>query len=116
MAASFQRPKRLLTLSFGVTALVAIVEIAGGILSNSISLVSDAAHVFTDVMAIGLSLFAIGMASKSHSGSLTFGYHRAEVMAALANGVALAVVSVWVLYEAFLRVSSPRVIDAPLML
>jgi cobalt-zinc-cadmium efflux system protein len=103
-------------LSFGVTALIAIVEIAGGILSNSISLLSDAVHVLTDVMAIGLSLFAIGMASKSHSGSLTFGYHRAEVMAALANGLALAVVSVWVLYEAFLRVSSPRVIDAPLML
>lgn len=116
MATSFQRPKRLLTLSFGVTALVAIIEIAGGILSNSISLLSDAVHVLTDVMAIGLSLFAIGMASKNHSGSLTFGYHRAEVMAALANGVALAVVSVWVLYEAFLRVSSPRVIDAPLML
>jgi cobalt-zinc-cadmium efflux system protein len=116
MATSFQRPKRLLTLSFGVTALVAIVEIAGGVLSNSISLLSDAVHVLTDVMAIGLSLFAIGMASKSHSGSLTFGYHRAEVMAALANGVALAVVSLWVLYEAFLRVSSPRVIDAPLML
>ncbi|HEY1211683.1 MAG TPA: cation diffusion facilitator family transporter [Nitrososphaera sp.] len=106
----------MLTLSFGVTALIAIVEIAGGILSNSISLLSDAVHVLTDVMAIGLSLFAIGMASKSHSGSLTFGYHRAEVMAALANGLALAVVSVWVLYEAFLRVSSPRVIDAPLML
>jgi len=116
MATSFQRPKRLLTLSFGVTALVAIIEIAGGILSNSISLLSDAVHVLTDVMAIGLSLFAIGMASKSHSSSLTFGYHRAEVMAALANGVALALVSVWVLYEAFLRVSSPRVIDAPLML
>jgi cobalt-zinc-cadmium efflux system protein len=103
-------------LSFGVTAVVALVEVAGGILSNSISLLSDAVHVFTDVMAIGLSLFAISMASRSHSGTLTFGYHRAEVMAALANGVALALVSVWVLYEAFLRVASPRVIDAPLML
>lgn len=103
-------------MSFGVTAVIALVEVGGGIVSNSISLLSDAVHVFTDVMAIGLSLFAIAMASKSHSGTLTFGYHRAEVMVALANGVALALVSVWVLYEAFLRVASPRVIDAPLML
>jgi cobalt-zinc-cadmium efflux system protein len=106
----------MLTLSFGVTAVVAIVEVLGGILSNSISLVSDAVHMFTDVIAIGLSLFAITMAARSHSGAMTFGYHRAEVMAALANGIALAVISVWVLYEAFSRVVSPRIIDAPLML
>src|SRR5688500_5926725 len=103
-------------LSFAVTAAVAVVETVGGILSDSISLVSDAVHMFTDVMAIGLSLFAITMAAKSHSGAMTFGYHRAEVMVALANGVALAAISLWVLYEAFLRVVSPRAIDAPLLL
>jgi cobalt-zinc-cadmium efflux system protein len=67
-------------------------------------------------VAIGLSLFAITVATKSHSGVMTFGYHRAEVLAALANGVALSAISVWVLYEAVLRVMSPRLIDAPLML
>ena len=103
-------------LSFAVTAVVAVVETVGGILSDSISLVSDAVHMFTDVMAIGLSLFAITMAARSHSGAMTFGYHRAEVMVALANGVALTVISLWVLYEAFLRVMSPRIIDAPLLL
>jgi cobalt-zinc-cadmium efflux system protein len=103
-------------LSFAVTAAVAVVEAVGGILSDSISLVSDAVHMFTDVMAIGLSLFAITMAARSHSGAMTFGYHRAEVMVALANGVALTVISLWVLYEAFLRVMSPRIIDAPLLL
>jgi cobalt-zinc-cadmium efflux system protein len=72
--------------------------------------------MFTDVMAIALSLFAITMAARSHSGAMTFGYHRAEVLAALANGVALSAISVWVLYEAFLRVMSPRLIDTPLML
>ncbi|HYY39848.1 MAG TPA: cation diffusion facilitator family transporter [Nitrososphaera sp.] len=111
-----QRPKRMLALSFAVTAVVAIVEVVGGILSDSISLVSDAVHMFTDVIAIGLSLFAITMAARSHSGAMTFGYHRAEVMAALANGIALTLISVWVLYEAFLRVVSPHTIDAPLML
>ena len=103
-------------LSFAVTAAVAVVETVGGILSDSISLVSDAVHMFTDVMAIGLSLFAITMAARSHFGAMTFGYHRAEVLVALANGVALAVISLWVLYEAFLRVMSPRIIDAPLLL
>ena len=106
----------MLALSFGVTAIVAVVEVVGGILSDSISLVSDAVHMFTDVIAIGLSLFAITMAARNHSGAMTFGYHRAEVMAALANGIALTVISAWVLYEAFLRVMSPRMIDAPLML
>jgi cobalt-zinc-cadmium efflux system protein len=106
----------MLTLSFAVTTVVAVVEMVGGILSDSISLLSDAVHMFTDVMAIGLSLFAITIAARTHSGAMTFGYHRAEVMAALANGIALAVISVWVLNEAFLRVMSPRMIDAPLML
>ncbi len=103
-------------LSFAVIMALAIVEVVGGVLSSSISLLSDAVHMFTDVMAIGLSLFAITMASRSHSGAMTFGYHRAEVMVALANGVALAVISLWVLYEAFLRVISPHMIDAPLLL
>jgi cobalt-zinc-cadmium efflux system protein len=116
LAINLQQPRRLLTLSLAVTAAIAAVEVVGGILSNSISLVSDAVHVFTDVMAIALSLFAITMAARSHSGAMTFGYHRAEVLAALANGVALSAISVWVLYEAFLRVMSPRLIDAPLML
>ena len=116
MAISLQRPRRLLTLSLAVTASIAVIEVVGGILSNSISLVSDAVHVFTDVLAIALSLFAITMATRSHSGAMTFGYHRAEVLAALANGVALSAISVWVLYEAFLRVMSPRLIDTPLML
>lgn len=106
----------MLKLSFAVIAAIVIVEVIGGILSNSISLVSDAVHMFTDVMAIGLSLFAITMASRSHSGAMTFGYHRVEVMVALANGIALGVISLWVLYEAFLRVMSPRIIDAPLLL
>jgi len=106
----------MLMLSFAVIMALAIVEVVGGVLSSSISLLSDAVHMFTDVMAIGLSLFAITMASRSHSGAMTFGYHRAEVMVALANGVALAVISLWVLYEAFLRVISPHMIDAPLLL
>lgn len=106
----------MLMVSFAVTVAIAINEVIGGIVSGSISLVSDAVHMFTDVMAIGLSLFATTMAARSHSGAMTFGYHRAEVMVALANGVALAAISLWVLYEAFMRVLSPTTINAPLLL
>jgi cobalt-zinc-cadmium efflux system protein len=106
----------MLTLSFAVITAIAIVEVVGGILSNSISLVSDSVHMFSDVMAIGLSLFGITMAARSHSGAMTFGYHRVEVMVALANGITLGAISLWILYEAFLRVMSPRIIDAPLLL
>lgn len=116
MPINLQQPRRLLKLSLAITAAIAVVEAASGVLSNSISLVSDAVHMFTDVTAIALSLFAITMAARSHSGAMTFGYHRAEVLAALANGVALSAISVWVLYEAVLRVMSPRMIDTPLML
>ena len=76
-----QQSKRLLTLSLAITAAIAAIEVIGGILSGSISLVSDAVHVFTDVMAIGLSLFAIILAGRTHSGAMTYGYHRAEVLA-----------------------------------
>ncbi|MFL6482974.1 MAG: cation diffusion facilitator family transporter [Nitrososphaera sp.] len=116
MGPSLLQPKKMLMVSFAVTVAIAINEVIGGIVSGSISLVSDAVHMFTDVMAIGLSLFATTMAARSHSGAMTFGYHRAEVMVALANGVALAAISLWVLYEAFMRVLSPTTINAPLLL
>jgi cobalt-zinc-cadmium efflux system protein len=111
-----QQPKALLKFALIITAIIAVVEFAGGVYSNSISLVSDSVHVFTDVLAIALSLLAVTLAMKSHSGIMTFGYHRAEVLAALANGVTLSVLSVWILFEAFQRVVTPRQIDAPVML
>jgi cobalt-zinc-cadmium efflux system protein len=111
-----EQPRRLLKLSLVVTAIVAAIEFGGGFLSNSISLVSDAVHVLTDVIAISLSLFAVVLATRTHAGIMTFGYHRAEVLAALANGVSLAILSAWILYEAFQRVMQPREIDAPIML
>jgi len=110
------QPKTLLKFALIITGIIAVVEFAGGVYSNSISLISDAVHVFTDVLAISISLLAATLAAKSHSGIMTFGYHRAEVLAALANGVTLSVLSVWIIFEAFQRVVAPRQIDAPVML
>ena len=116
MGIGLQQPRRVLELSLIVTAAVAAIEFAGGFLSNSISLVSDAIHVLTDVIAIALSLLAVVLATRSHSGITTYGYHRAEVLAALVNGITLVILSGWILYEAFQRVLQPRPIDAPIML
>lgn len=116
MGKGLEQPKKLLKLSLIVTAIIAAVEFAGGFVSNSISLVSDAVHVLTDVIAIALSLFAVVLATRAHAGKMTFGYHRAEVLAALANGISLVILSAWILYEAFQRVMQPREIDTPIML
>lgn len=108
--------RRRLKVALLITAAIVGIEIAGGIAANSIALLSDAAHVFTDAMAIALSLFAVTVAARSHAGVMTYGYHRAEVLAALANGIALAAISVWVVFEAFQRILQPREIDAPVLI
>ncbi|MGH9991101.1 MAG: cation diffusion facilitator family transporter [Nitrososphaera sp.] len=116
LAGVLQQPGKLLKASLVITAGVAGIELAGGYFSNSISLVSDAVHVFTDVMAIALSLFALTLSARSHSGIMTYGYHRAEVLAALGNGITLSALSAWIILEAFQRVMMPRQVDAPIML
>src|SRR5439155_372460 len=69
------------------TALLCVVELVGGYLTNSLALVSDAAHMFTDMAALGLTLFALWICSRPASETKTFGYYRAEILAALVNGV-----------------------------
>lgn len=116
MFASGLTLRKRLQVSLFLTLLIVSVELFGGILSNSISLVSDAGHVFTDALAIALSLLAVILATKPHSGSMTFGYHRAEVLSALANGITLAAISIWIIFEAYQRILSPGRIDAFLTL
>src|SRR3989441_7271523 len=65
------------------TALLCVVELVGGYLTNSLALISDAAHMFTDMAALGLTLFAIWICSRPASETKTFGYYRAEILAAL---------------------------------
>ena len=108
--------RRRLVFSLVVTCGVVIAEVAGGMYSHSVSLVSDAAHVFTDVLAISLSLFALNLSAKSHQGIMTYGYHRAEVLAALANGIVLAAISVWVVFEAFDRLARPQEVNSPVVI
>src|ERR671924_1047137 len=108
MQANLRRIQQHLKLSFFVAIAIALVEFVGGVLSNSLSLVSDAAHVFGDILAILLSLFGVTLAARQHIGSMTFGYHRAEVLASMANGILLCAISAWIFFEAYQKTFSPR--------
>ena len=112
MQAKLRKIQQRLKVSFFVALGIALVEFVGGMLSNSLSLVSDAAHVFGDILAILLSLFAVTLATREHIGSMTFGYHRAEVLASMANGILLCAISVWIVVEAYQKLYTPSPIDA----
>src|SRR5262245_25704512 len=90
-----------------ITAVLCVAELIGGWLTNSLALISDAAHLFTDVAALGLTLFALWICTRQASETKTFGYYRAEILAALVNGVALWVVVLFILAEAWRRIQRP---------
>ena len=87
-----------------------IAEAVGGWLSNSLALIADAGHMLTDVAAMSLTLFAIWFASRPATSKKTYGYYRLEILAAFVNGIALVLLSIWVIIEAFSRWSAPEAI------
>ncbi|MBX3026633.1 cation transporter [bacterium] len=100
--------RRALGWALGLTAAFCVVEFVGGWLTNSLALLSDAVHMLTDVGALTLGLFALWVAGRPATDSKTFGYHRAEILAALANGVALGIAVLFILGEAWERLHDPR--------
>lgn len=99
-----------------ITALFMVAEVVGGVLSHSLALLADAGHMFTDVAALALSLVAMRLAQRPPSPTKTYGYVRLEILAALINGAALLVISVFILKEAWVRFSSPPEVNGPLMM
>ena len=99
--------KRQLIFAVAFTGLVLILEVAGGLWTRSLALLSDAAHVFTDLVSLSLSLGALVIASRPVSKQRTFGWHRAEVFAALVNGILLFLVAVGLLREVYHRLQDP---------
>lgn len=85
-----------------------IAEAIGGWFANSLALVADAGHMFTDVAALSLTLFAFWFAARPATSKKTYGYYRLEILAAFVNGVVLVVLSLWIIYEAYERWSSPQ--------
>lgn len=100
--------KKKLLLSLSITAAVMVVEVIGGVLTNSIALISDAGHMFTHSFAIGISLIAISIARKPPCHHRTFGLYRAEILAAFINGLFLLLVVGIIVYEAIVRIIHPR--------
>lgn len=100
--------KKLLRWSFGITFGVMLVEILGGIYANSLALISDAIHMFTHAFALALSLFALTIATKEANEHKTFGYFRAEVLAAFVNGLMIVLSVLWIVYEALVRLWHPE--------
>lgn len=110
-------PRRLLAISLTLTGVVMVVQIVGGVLSGSLALLADAAHMFTDAAALVIALVASTVALRPANDRRTFGYQRAEVLGALVNAVILIVLAVWVAVGAVLRLMSTRVeVAGPLML
>ncbi len=97
-----------LWIALGLTTTVMVVQIVGGIATNSLSLISDAGHMGTDALGLGMALAAIlAVANSARHPRRTFGLHRLEVLAALANTLLLLGVSTWVVYEAVTNISDP---------
>src|SRR5258705_9566932 len=110
-----QTTKRI-ALSLGLTAAFVVAEIIAGIFGNSLALLTDAAHNFTDVVALGLSGFALYLAARPANAGKTFGYHRAGILVALANSTTLVLISLGIFYEAWHRFITPSEVNAPILI
>ena len=107
---------RPLKIALAIVLVVMVAEVIGGILSNSLALLGDAGHMLVDALALGLALFAMTIARRPATSTRTYGYHRVEIMAALANGTTLILVSIYIFYEAYQRFLEPPLVQTPLML
>src|SRR5215212_5393771 len=107
---------RALALVLALTAGFTVVEIAGSLLTGSLALLADAGHMLSDNLSLGLALFAAWLAQRPATPNKSFGYRRTEILAALANGVTLVSVSIWVFVEAYTRFREPtEVLGGPML-
>ena len=107
---------RLLAIALAINAGFMVVEITVGVLANSLALLSDAAHMFTDAGAIGLALVAARLARRKAQGSMTFGLKRAEILSAQVNGLTLVILAGFIVYEGIRRLVDPPDVEAWLVL
>lgn len=95
-----------------ITGSIFVVEVVGGIITNSLALISDAGHMLTHLFALLVSLFALYFAAKPPTEKKTYGFYRLEILAALFNGVTLFLISLWIFYEAYHRFMHPETISS----
>jgi len=108
--------KKSLSIALAITAAWFIIELLGGFYTNSLALLADAAHMLTDLAALGLSLFALLISTRPATHEKTYGYLRAEILAALANGIFLVLIGIYIFYEAYQRlITPPQVRSLPML-
>ncbi|SDF36564.1 cobalt-zinc-cadmium efflux system protein [Blastococcus fimeti] len=105
-----------LAVVLGLTLAVLVAEVVGAVVSGSLALLADAGHMATDAVGIALALTAVGLAQRPARGRRTFGWQRAEILAAVANGLLLLAVAAYVLVEAARRIGDPPEIASGLVL
>jgi cobalt-zinc-cadmium efflux system protein len=110
------RHQRRLAMVLALTATYLVAEVVGGLLTGSLALLADAGHMLTDVAGVALALVAIRFAARPATPERTYGFHRAEILAALANAVVLIGISLYILYEAYLRFRDPPTVESGAML
>lgn len=109
------RAPKVLIQSIVITFIFMVVEFAGGWIANSLALITDAAHMLTDIAAMLFSLFAIWVSRKPITSTMSFGYHRAEILGALASGLAIWLLAGILAYEAILRLQNPPDVQGPVV-
>src|ERR1700687_6079455 len=105
-----------LKLGLALTFVVLAVELAGGLISHSLALLSDAGHVLTDVFALGLAWFAVAQANRPADARRSYGYHRVSILAALVNSVTLIVIVLAIAYEAIRRLAHPEPVQGGIVI
>lgn len=108
--------EKRLSLTLAVTIVILIAEVVGGLLSNSLALLSDAGHVLTDAFALGLSVIAARISRRPSDYRATYGYQRVGLLAAVINGLSLLAIAAFIFYESYKRFLTPPQIDVPVML
>ncbi|MDQ3226855.1 MAG: cation diffusion facilitator family transporter [Chloroflexota bacterium] len=108
--------RRPLVIAMGITTVFLVIEVIAASLSNSLALLADAAHMLTDVAAIGLALFAMWLAGRPTRAERTFGHLRAEILAALVNAVTLIVMAIYIFWEAWQRLQDPPEVQSRILL
>ena len=108
--------KKRLKLAIALTFTLLCAEVAGGIWSHSLALLSDAAHMFIDVLALCLSFFALVVSELPTNSKKTYGYHRMEILAALINGIVLLIMAVGIIWEAFERWQNPAEVNSTIVI
>src|SRR6202521_2378391 len=105
-----------LKVALALTCVVLAVELAGGLVSHSLALLSDAGHVLTDVFALGLAWFAVEQAKRPADQRRSYGYHRVSILAALVNAVTLLVIVIAIAYEAVRRIANPEPVQGAVVI